>query len=63
LYGGRVAEEIFFGEDNITTGASNDIDRATAIARSMVTRYGMDDVLGAENFAPDHIEGNFLGYE
>ena len=39
LYGGRAAEEIFFGEENITTGASNDIERATNIARQMVTRF------------------------
>ncbi|MCT4616587.1 MAG: ATP-dependent zinc metalloprotease FtsH [Candidatus Gracilibacteria bacterium] len=61
LYGGRVAEEIFFGKNEVTTGASNDIERATAIARNMITRYGMDDELGAENFAPDSINGNYLG--
>jgi len=44
LFGGRVAEEIFVG--NISTGASNDFERATQIARDMVTRYGMSDVLG-----------------
>jgi len=41
LYGWRASEEIFFGEDMITTGASNDIERATKIARNMVMRYGM----------------------
>lgn len=51
LYGGRAAEEIFFGKDHVTTGASNDIERATAIARGMITRYGFDEELGAENFA------------
>lgn len=61
LYGGRVAEEVFFGPDYITTGASNDIERATAIARAMVTRFGFDSELGAENYAPDASEGNFLG--
>jgi cell division protease FtsH len=50
LYGGRAAEEIFYGKDNITTGASNDIERATQIARQMVTRYGMFSDIGAENF-------------
>ncbi|MBB1565225.1 ATP-dependent zinc metalloprotease FtsH [Candidatus Gracilibacteria bacterium] len=50
LYGGRAAEEIFFGKDYITTGASNDIERATSIARQMVTRYGMIPEIGAENF-------------
>ncbi|MBC7503539.1 ATP-dependent zinc metalloprotease FtsH [Candidatus Gracilibacteria bacterium] len=57
LYGGRVAEEIFFGANYITTGASSDIERATEIARAMVMRYGFDSDLGAENYAPDHIEG------
>jgi cell division protease FtsH len=44
LFGGRVAEEIFVG--NVSTGASNDFERATGIARDMVTRYGMSDSLG-----------------
>ncbi len=56
LYGGRVAEEIFFGSDYITTGASSDIERATEIARAMVMRYGFDPDLGAENYAPDSTE-------
>ena len=57
LYGGRVAEEIFFGSDYITTGASSDIERATEIARAMVMRFGFDPDLGAENYAPDNVEG------
>ena len=61
LYGGRVAEEIFFGKDMVTTGASNDIERATDIARAMITRYGFDEELGAENFASDAANGNYLG--
>ncbi|MCA1978694.1 MAG: ATP-dependent zinc metalloprotease FtsH [Thiobacillus sp.] len=44
LFGGRVAEEVFVG--SISTGASNDFERATSIARDMVTRYGMSDALG-----------------
>jgi len=44
LFGGRVAEELFVG--NISTGASNDFERATQIAREMVTRYGMSEALG-----------------
>jgi cell division protease FtsH len=44
LFGGRIAEEIFMNQ--MTTGASNDFERATHIARDMVTRYGMSDVLG-----------------
>lgn len=50
LYGWRAAEEIFFWKENITTWASNDIERATAIARKMVTRYGMIPEIWAENF-------------
>ena len=46
LFGGRVAEELIFGADQVTTGSSNDIQRATEIARSMVTRYGMSAELG-----------------
>lgn len=46
LYGGRAAEEIIFGEENITTGASNDIERATAIAQFIVTRVGMNSKFG-----------------
>ena len=46
LFGGRVAEEMIFGEDKITTGAGNDIERATAMARQMVTRYGMSETIG-----------------
>lgn len=63
LYGGRVAEEVFFGKEFITTGASSDIERATEIARAMVMRYGFDEELGAENFASDSISGNYLGAE
>ncbi|MBN8481295.1 MAG: ATP-dependent zinc metalloprotease FtsH [Xanthomonadales bacterium] len=46
LYGGRVAEEIVFGEDSVTTGASNDIERATQMARNMVTKWGLSDEMG-----------------
>ena len=46
LFGGRVAEEMIFGPQKITTGAGNDIERATAMARQMVTRFGMSDVIG-----------------
>ena len=41
LTGGRAAEELIFGLDNMTTGASNDIEQATKLARAMITRYGM----------------------
>jgi cell division protease FtsH len=46
LYGGRVAEELIFGSDKVTTGASNDIERATQMARNMVTKWGLSEELG-----------------
>jgi cell division protease FtsH len=46
LFGGRIAEEIIYGRDKVSTGASNDIERATGIARKMVTQWGMSDLLG-----------------
>lgn len=46
LYGGRIAEEMIFGSEAVTTGASNDIMRATQIARNMVTKWGLSDKLG-----------------
>ncbi|RPH50537.1 MAG: ATP-dependent zinc metalloprotease FtsH, partial [Lysobacterales bacterium] len=46
LFGGRIAEEMIFGEESVTTGASNDIERATEIARNMVTKWGLSDRLG-----------------
>ncbi len=54
LLGGRAAEKIIF--DDVTTGASNDIERASAIARSMVVKYGMSDVLGPIQFGEDNDE-------
>jgi cell division protease FtsH len=58
LFGGRIAEELFMHQ--MTTGASNDFERATSIARDMVTRYGMSDVLGPMVYAEN--EGEiFLG--
>lgn len=58
LLGGRIAEKLVLNE--ISTGASNDIDRATAIARSMVTRYGFSDLLGPITYGTDQNEV-FLG--
>ena len=46
LFGGRLAEEMILGPDGVTTGAQNDIERATQLARSMVTRWGLSDKLG-----------------
>jgi cell division protease FtsH len=46
LYGGRIAEELIYGKDKVTTGASNDIERATSIARNMVKRWGLCDAVG-----------------
>lgn len=58
LYGGRIAEDIYVGR--ISTGASNDFERATQIAREMVTRYGMSDKMGAMVYAENEGEV-FLG--
>src|SRR5690606_27340969 len=58
LFGGRVAEELFCG--NVSTGASNDFERATQIARDMVTRYGMSEALGPMVYAENEGEV-FLG--
>jgi cell division protease FtsH len=58
LFGGRIAEEVFMNQ--MTTGASNDFERATQIARDMVTRYGMSDVLGTMVYAENEGEV-FLG--
>lgn len=60
-FGGRAAEEIFFWKDYITTGASSDIERATDIARAMVTRYGFDADIGMENIAGRMVADNYLG--
>jgi cell division protease FtsH len=46
FFGGRVAEELVFGSDKITTGAGNDIERATGLARRMVTQFGMSELIG-----------------
>jgi cell division protease FtsH len=61
LFGGRLAEEIIFGRDAVTTGASNDIERVTDIARNMVTRWGLSDRLGPMTYSDDEGEV-FLGH-
>ncbi|HVB84252.1 MAG TPA: ATP-dependent zinc metalloprotease FtsH [Rhodanobacteraceae bacterium] len=60
LYGGRVAEELIFGADKVTTGASNDIQRATQLARDMVTKYGLSEELGPMTYGEEEDEV-FLG--
>jgi len=60
LYGGRIAEELIFGDDHVTTGASNDIKRATEIARNMVTRWGLSERLGPLAYGEEE-EEVFLG--
>ncbi len=60
LFGGRIAEEIIFGSDNVTTGASNDIERATELARNMVTKWGLSDRLGPLTYTEEAGEV-FLG--
>jgi cell division protease FtsH len=60
LFGGRIAEELVFGVESVTTGASNDIERATEIARNMVTKWGLSDKLGPLTYSEDQGEV-FLG--
>jgi cell division protease FtsH len=59
--GGRVAEELIFGYDKVSSGASSDISYATGLARDMVTRWGMSDALGPLQYA-EADEEVFLGY-
>ena len=61
LYGGRVAEEIIFGPENVTTGAGSDISRATELARRMVTEFGFSEKLGPLRYV-DNQEEVFLGH-
>lgn len=60
LYGGRIAEELIFGEEMVTTGASSDIERATEIARNMVTRWGLSEKMGPLAYSEEEGEV-FLG--
>ncbi|WP_074888478.1 ATP-dependent zinc metalloprotease FtsH [Pseudomonas graminis] len=60
LYGGRIAEEMTLGFDGVTTGASNDIMRASQIARNMVTKWGLSEKLGPLMYS-DEEEGGYLG--
>ena len=60
LYGGRIAEELTLGAEGVTTGASNDIQRATSVARNMVTKWGLSDKLGPQMYDEEDNEP-FLG--
>ena len=60
LFGGRIAEELIYGADAVTTGASNDIERATDLARNMVTKWGLSDKLGPLTYSEESGEV-FLG--
>jgi len=59
LFGGRIAEEMTLGFDGVTTGAQNDIERATSLARSMVTKWGLSEKLGPLHYGED--EGQYPG--
>ena len=60
LYGGRIAEELIYGEKGVTTGASNDIERATDLAHNMVTKWGLSEKLGPIKYG-DETDEPFLG--
>ncbi len=62
LFGGRIAESIIFGPEQVTTGASNDIQRATEIARSMVTKWGLSERLGPLMYGQEERGEVFLGH-
>ena len=57
LYGGRIAEEMTLGKDGVTTGASNDIERATQYARNYVTKWGLSEKLGAQLYTEEEQNG------
>lgn len=61
LFGGRIAEDMIFGAAHVTTGASNDIERASDIARNMVTKWGLSDRMGPLAYSQD--QENYLGQQ
>jgi cell division protease FtsH len=60
LFGGRIAEEIIYGKGKVSTGASNDIERASKIARNMVTKWGMSESLGPISFSSEMGENGIM---
>lgn len=62
LLGGRAAEEVFYGKEEITTGASNDFEKVTKIAYNMITKYGMDEELGMITYTQDNA-GEYIPYK
>lgn len=58
--GGRAAEELIFGHDKVTTGASSDIAQATDMARNMVTRWGLSEKVGTVDYSPDDSGKNYI---
>jgi len=60
LYGGRIAEELIYGKNKVTTGASNDIERATQLATNMVTEWGLSETLGPRKYSSEN-QGMFGG--
>ncbi len=60
ILGGRIAEELIYGKDNVTTGASNDLEKVSALARSMVTTYGMSEKMGNLTYGKEQ-EHVFMG--
>jgi cell division protease FtsH len=56
MFGGRLAEELIFGIESVTTGASDDIKKATSIARNMVTKWGLSERLGPLTYSEDENE-------
>ena len=61
LYGGRIAEELIYGKEGVTTGASNDIERASELARNMITKWGYSEKLGPIKYSEEQGDEPFLG--
>ena len=61
LFGGRIAEELIYGADGVTTGASNDIERASELARNMITKWGYSSKLGPMKYSEESGDEPFLG--